>query len=112
MINNLSYRNRIRWIYFGSVVFFILIYKLSISKTIECINKVRENEMQCENANSLPVQISELENKMHVYSDIKDTINEDDRQQKVLDKISQYCSNNQLIVRDFPIPTETREGEF
>ncbi len=96
------------------VLFSIVIYISPIKKTIDLHTQCNELEEKLLLANNSSSQLSLLQKQLHevedIFGDKGETYN--NYQQNLLEIISNYCSLNNVILREFPTPIILNEQEF
>lgn len=105
-MKKLSYKNKFRLLIAGLVFALILVYKMSIAKTVECYKTTRDLEVKLASADQLPSEIGTLERKLKDLIVVKKTENIEVRQQALLNQVTSFCNNNQLLLRNFSASKE------
>lgn len=104
MLDNLTYRKRNEYLFIIIIIFFILIYPLSISKTVDLVRNNIELKIQLEKANNAPKQIELLEKKLNDYETKLGffVVEDNDNQEYLVRLANEFCQQNQLILREVP----------
>ncbi|MDQ3191763.1 MAG: hypothetical protein M3Q58_09225 [Bacteroidota bacterium] len=114
MLKQLTYKKRNLLLISGMVLFSIVIYISPIKKTIDLHTQCNELEEKLLLANNSSSQLSLLQKQLHevedIFGDKGETYN--NYQQNLLEIISNYCSLNNVILREFPTPIILNEQEF
>lgn len=104
MFKNLTYRKKIRFLAIGVVILTFIIYNLSIKKTIILKKECKSFEEKLALVEYAPQKIALLEKEL---SKIEGIIGKSDTtcidfQQILLEKTSNYCQENNIILKEFP----------
>lgn len=114
MLKNLSYKKKNILLLAGTILFSLITYFYSIENTVDVINEYRELQTQLEIAENAPQKHAELILKL---DNIKSLLGSGgkfgvDVQQVLLEKISRYCNENNITLKEFPKPMEVQEQDF
>jgi hypothetical protein len=127
MLKNISYKKRNQVFLWGGVALFLLIYKLTFSKTIALYSECIEMEQRIERASDAPIKIAELKKQSVRLESLAGSERPDEKnlQQLILGQVTSYCQENNVLLKEFPetiIQTEkdyevetncfTAEGSF
>ena len=98
----------------GSGLFALIIYFSAIKNTLDLYarcNELEEQLLQADNASLQMIQLQkELQEIESIFGDKKETSS--NYQQVLLETISNYCSRNNVILREFPRPSVINEQDF
>lgn len=103
MLNNLTYKQK-NWLLLAGIVFFsFIVYFMAIVKTIDMASQCAELEEQIKTAGNAPGEIARLEAKLQEL-DAKAGVSSDnvEFQQALLERVTTYCSNNRVSLKEFP----------
>ncbi|MBI4646425.1 MAG: hypothetical protein HY738_07485 [Bacteroidia bacterium] len=114
MIKNISYKKKVQWSLIGFIIFIIIVYSVSIRRTITLRNECADYEKQLHLAQNAPQLIAILEQKLaelncSVASSVADGAN---FQQILLDKVGKYCQDNAIVLKEFPGTHKYREQDY
>ncbi len=106
MFKNLAYKKKINYLVIGSIILLIATYSLSIKKTLGEIKKKHQYEEQLEAIKEAPKEISVLRQRLDKYQNIIGSNSgvDSDPQEIILEHVSNYCTDNDIIIRTFPKP--------
>lgn len=98
----LTYKQKNRVMIIGAVVFAWVAYSVSVKDTLIAYNDCNELEIKMQLASDAPAKIKEIET--HLAEIEKLSINDDkvSTQQKLLNFVSGYCQNNNIVLKEFP----------
>jgi hypothetical protein len=104
MIKRLTYGVKNKLLLIGGVVFLIIIYQVSIKKTIDLNGECGELEQKLENASNAPGKMIELQ-KLNIQMDrLLGQSNDNDVSQSLLSIVTNYCHENEITLEEFPKP--------
>ena len=114
MFENLTYKKKNQALALGLFVFLILVYFLAIQKTITAYKSYTENKEKVDNANSAPQKVAYYKKKL---ADIENIIKRQqgsgmDNQQLLLNVVSDYCNQNDLVLKEFPLPVIFNDKDY
>ena len=114
VLKELTYKKKNLLLMGGSVLFALIIYFSAIKNTLDLYtrcNELVEQLLQADNASYQMIQLQkELQEIESIYGDNKETSS--NHQQVLLETISNYCSGNNVILREFPKSTVFNEQDF
>jgi hypothetical protein len=104
MYDSFSFKTRFYFLIGGGVLVYILAYWIAISGTIKIRNELKDLNVKLEEVTSAPENIASLEHNIEIANQkIGQNPSEiTDFQKNMLNKISSYCMQNGLILKDFP----------
>lgn len=114
MFKNLSYKRKNILLLAGSVMFGLIVYFYAFERTIGLIKECTQLEEQLRQAENAPQKLAELKRKLNsIESDLGGNGNfGGDIQQALLEKISRYCNENNIALREFPQPVVSQEQDY
>lgn len=114
MLKNLTYRKKNILLLVCSVLFSLIIYFFSVAQTIKLITLCNRLEQQLHLADDAPQKLSELKFQLgHITSRLGQAGKfGGDVQQALLEMISGFCNENNLVLKEFPQPVITIEQNF
>lgn len=113
MLNSLTFRRKNRLLAAGAVALLLLVYSLSISKTVALKNTCSKLEKRLDSAANIPAETEMLERKLqrldkNFSSDsVHANLHED-----LLAIVSGYCDQRNLVLREFPEQLTTQSPEW
>ncbi|MDB5274739.1 MAG: hypothetical protein JWO58_3106 [Chitinophagaceae bacterium] len=112
--SKLTYQQKNKVLTIGYVVFLFLVYQLAISKCWELYSQNATLEEKLVTAKDSYQNKEELEKRQeklnhHISSFFVDSLK---HQEYLLETISTYCHQHQLLIKDIPPVTEYREDDF
>ncbi len=112
MNNKLTYRYKYYILIALLLLFVVIIYKLSINKTIILVRDTKDIKAQIDISNSSISIIKQLENELAYYDQlINENSNPGQAREYLLKVTGDYCDKNNLTVVDFPEETRYRQNE-
>jgi hypothetical protein len=102
MNKNFSYRQKNRLLIWGSLVFFIIVYFLSIRNTIALFKENGLLKRQIEVAQTAPEQIADLKAASGIFEKRFEALqNQENFKKQLLTHVGEICSQNKLILKGF-----------
>jgi hypothetical protein len=104
MFKGLSYKQQLYYLLASGVLFFILAYWIAISKTLETGKNLKAVAKKLEQVKTAPENIATFEKRLAVInSKIGENLSDiPEFQKNLLDRISSYCAENSLVLKEFP----------
>src|SRR5688572_21063561 len=103
MQKGLTYKQKNRYLLIAIGVMLLVIWNLAVSKTFRMKSQCKEITQKLEAAKEAPLQISLLETqKRQMEKVILNSRDYDSIQQKTLTLVSDYCKQNNCILREMP----------
>lgn len=104
MISKLTYKQRFIGLCGIAVLAIILVYVIAISETIRIKQEMKDIEEKLADLESLPQKISETEYELSLLNNQvgEDFQNNQEFQKTLFDLISKHCTENSLVLRNFP----------
>lgn len=114
MAERKSYNKKVRLLAIGIVVMLLLSYYLSFRKTLNTYLENRDYKDQLESIQSAPSEILDVEQQL---STIERSVgmNPDtttDFQKILLEKVSEFCQENRVVLREFPQTIYYKNQDF
>lgn len=114
MFKTLSYKKRNKLLLIAASFLAVVVYFLAIKKSIVVIKQYRALKEQLQIASDAPQKAAELQKKLaeldHVLEQQQQTTTS--VQETLLGFITNYCQNNNLILREFPKTIHVNEKDF
>lgn len=106
MKRSFTYHQRLRFVLILGILFSIVLYQLAVSDTIDLIVENRSMEEQVLNNQNAPEQIASIKNKLAKIDQLigSQATEELDVHQLLLESVTGYVQENNLILKDFPQP--------
>ncbi len=106
MIKKLTYYQRLRFMLIIASLFSIILYQLAVSDTIDLIIENGNMEEQVSNNQNAPEQIASIKNQLAKIDQLigNQATEELDVHQLLLESVTGYVQENNLILKDFPQP--------
>ncbi len=115
-LNKISLPNQKKLLYVVIVIFMLLVYNLAIKKTVLLYLSCNEINAKNQEMESSPVLIAKLENELKQIEEKISNINSPkerkDPRQNLLQMASEYCSLNNIILKEMPVMIETTQGDY
>lgn len=103
MIKLQSYKIRFVLVLIGAVLFFPVVWKLALHKTLAANVQLKELNRKLEQVENAPERIALVEKRLSYLNQlIIDDENNEELQERVLDEISTICSKKGLILKEMP----------
>lgn len=114
LLNKLTYKQKLNYLGIVSFLFFLVVYSMAIKKTIALKKSCNLIENQLTELKDAPYQINQIEKKLNEIKSIIGvfSVEESDGQSQLLEKCTEYCSKNNLVIRDFPKTHEYIQTEY
>jgi hypothetical protein len=112
MFNNLTYKKKNKLLLVATVLFAFLVYRLSVSNTLEAYTKCAQLEQQLTLIDEAPEQLAGIEKQLKEFEQILGKDERGNYQEELLELVSNYCASHQLILRDYPNPFLYQEQDF
>lgn len=114
MIKKITYHQRLLWVLIGGAVFAILLFQFSISDTIELLNENGQLTEEIAKSKNAPQEIKSIKTRLqeieqHIGKEIKTDV---DIHQELLQVVTAYCQNNNIILKEFPLPYSMEEKGY
>ncbi|MBI5541222.1 MAG: hypothetical protein HY951_14245 [Bacteroidia bacterium] len=104
MAERKTYNKKVKLLAIGVVVMLFLSYYLSFRKTISSYSECQDYKSQLENIQTAPAEISNVEQQLATIERSvgmsPDTST--DFQKVLLEKVSSYCQQNNVVLTEFP----------
>lgn len=103
MGQNFTYKQK-NWMLLGGIILFALIvYVMAVGKTIDMAAECAELQGQIKSTGNAPEKIAQLQAKLKEL-DAKAGVSNDsiEFQQALLEKVTTYCANNKVSLKEFP----------
>lgn len=113
MKKQLTYKKRLVYVLITGGIFTLILYNMAISDTIDLATSNSEMEQQISKNMDAPEQIKKVKQKLHkIELLVGNKIDENlDVHQLLLESVTSYAQENNLILKDFPQPyTNTDKG--
>lgn len=104
MAERKTYNKKVKLLAIGVVVMLFLSYYFSFRKSINSYSEYRDYKNQLENIQTAPAEISDVEQQLATI-ERSVGMNPDtstDFQKILLEKVSGYCQQNNVVLREFP----------
>lgn len=101
--SELSYTNRLKILPLIFILGGILVYNLTLSKTITLSKEVSRLQNEVEQISMAPVQIQKLNQELINLDSKIGNHSGDISQEGIFRDLSQYCTRHKLMIREFPI---------
>lgn len=114
MFKNLTYKKKNGLLLGSIVLLLIIVYFVAIRKTVNAYSSYKENQEKVLNANSAPQKVAYYKKKL---ADIENIIKKQqgsgmDNQELLLSVVSDYCNENDLVLKDFPLPVIYTDKDY
>lgn len=103
MLKNFTYKQK-NWVLLGGIAFFsVVVYLLAVGKTIDMASECAELQGQIKSTGNAPDRVAQLQAKLKEL-DAKAGVSADsiEFQQALLEKVTNYCSGNKVLLKEFP----------
>ena len=114
MFSKLTYKQKATYLIIATFIFIILVYSLGIKKTIDLHRQCNDLHEQLVSAGDAPQQINILQKKLKEVEYLvgSSSDNEKGNSEDILEKCGQYCTKNNLVIRDFPSSCEFQKQNY
>ncbi|HEX8514829.1 MAG TPA: hypothetical protein VF868_01430 [Bacteroidia bacterium] len=114
MLKNISYKNKTRLLVAVFVLFGFAAYHLAIKKTIIAYGDFQQSSARSELVANVPLLTAQLEKQLtqmdlRIGTRNKNTQNRD---QELLEFITNYCEDNDAVLKEFPQNTSFDQGDL
>jgi hypothetical protein len=114
VLKNTTYKKKNKILLIGGLLLIFMLYELTIKKTIAAYKECEEMNQKLESATNAPFTAAQLQKEL-VQMDTKignQDKNKQDQAQALLELVTNYCQDNQAILREFPEPVEVNNGDL
>lgn len=101
--NELSYTNRLKVLPLIIILAGVLVYSLTLSKTIALSQEVDRLQNELNQVSMAPVQIQKLKQELADLNSKIGNHSGDISQEGIFRSLSQYCTSHNLMIREFPV---------
>ena len=114
MFKNASYKQKNLLLLAGSLLFLMLAYRLSLSKTVGLFREINMLEEQLNQLDQAPQQLADLNATLSELERYFTSDNGEDgnREHQLLETVSSYCAGNGIVLREFPQPIRTESQDY
>lgn len=114
MLKRIPYKKKNQLLLVVSLIFMVICYYLAIENTLNLRAQCSEIKEELSIAAKAPIKIAELEQQLKsiegvIGNQAREGI---DPQQQLLQFVSHYCEEQQIILRDFPQPNSVEEDDY
>ncbi|MBN8696059.1 MAG: hypothetical protein J0L87_05980 [Bacteroidetes bacterium] len=104
MYKQITFKIKNKLLVFISVLFFIIIYFVSIKRTISAYNEYEKNVERFEIASNAPLVVSQLQTELDEINSklVFQNSEGDHKSEKLIELITNYCQNSDAILKEFP----------
>ncbi len=112
--SKLTYQQKNKFLAIGYVVFLFIVYQLAIGKSLELYSQnllLEEKLATTKQSYASKEELEKKEEKLdhHISSFFVDSLS---HQEYLLETISTYCHQHNILIKEIPARTEYREGDF
>jgi hypothetical protein len=114
LLKNLTYKQKNKLLLFGAVLLLLLIYFLSIKKTMTTASACKEMENKIAEAQDMPVKVAELHKRI-AYIDALLATRQDTTvktQDLILSLVTNYNQTHGTVLKEFPKTNLAKENDF
>ncbi len=111
-LKKMTYSTKMKLLPFAFLLGGILVYFLAISNTVELSIEVRQLNNQMARLSDAPLQIQILKQRLKEIEDRIGTHSGNISQEVIFQKLSIYCKENKLTIREFPLPHELSTDDY
>lgn len=106
MISKLTYKQLFYLYACGLFLVVVLVYKVALKPTLELRKSLHEKEVVLSTVSMAPQQIKNINKKLETLNRHLESFSAQGMplRDKILQEISNYCSENQLVVYNYPEP--------
>ena len=114
MLKKISNRKGFLYLVASGIILLVLVYAIAISPTVEIIKDLRALESKNELIRTAPETIAATEMELASLNEIIGAGNTDGSgfQNTLLNRISNYCAKNDLLLREFPPVITWQKGDY
>lgn len=104
MANKITYRKKFLLLQIFFLLFALVVYKISVKKTIEVKKQLNSLNKQINDLNEAPQKILVLQQKLsHLNGAVEFFFyNQHSMQDFMLEKITKYCRSNHVLIKEYP----------
>ncbi len=114
MFNNLTYKKKNQLLIIATVVVVLLVYYIAVKETIHAYSEYTDSNKKMEVAANAPALVVKLKNELSRI-DVKSGSQQKKEQntaEALLSLITEYCQNNNAVLRDFPETSIATQGDL
>lgn len=108
-----SWKQKNKLLLGGSIVLLWAVYSFAISNTLQTRKECNHLQLQLDSASDAPVRFAKLTTefqKLETITNTSDTSNT--LHERLLDIVTKYCQQNNLVLRDFASPVCYKQQEW
>ena len=114
MLDNLTWRQKNIGLLAGTLLLALVAWSFALKKTVVLAGDCEEMEAKAALAKSAPEQIVDLKVELSGIDRVlgESYENNEEFQQLLLDKVSDYCQRKKLVLKEFPQPEARLENDY
>ncbi len=109
MLKQLTYKQKTKALFFGSVLLLALIYTVSIKRTLNLHRDIRILTSKSAQAVEAPVQIKKIRRELDQLQGNTFNLN---NKEALLGEITRFCEKNNLLIVNLPVASTYEEGNY
>jgi hypothetical protein len=111
-VKNLTYRTRMKLMPLLILLAGLLVYWMAIGNTVELASQVKELELKASRLSDAPLQIQMLKRRLQEMESRIGNHSGTISQEEIFRKLSAYCRQNGLVIREFPVPHKVISDDY
>lgn len=114
MLKNLTYRQKNKYLIVGTILFLLLVYWTTLSKTVELYHSNQRLQKQSNLVADAPAKIKQYERQIQQFEQRFQNVTQsgNDYQEQLLEVVSTFCQEHQLVLQNFPQPLVHTQNDF
>lgn len=102
MLKQLTYKTKVRYLFIGTGIIFILAYFLAIQKTIKLKGEVSALKQRSEQSSGTSAELAMLQNRLESLDAIISRQGSGEVRETLLGVLTSYCQKNGILLKAFP----------
>jgi hypothetical protein len=113
VLKGITYRTRFQFLIVTSLLLAIFVYQLGVRKTVNAISSYQELSNKTKEIEQAPQRLGAIRKELKDLDRFTSAdVNESAVHSTLLENVSDFCRNNNLVIRDFPQTIEKRDQGF
>lgn len=113
MLKGFTYRRKYQFLFVISLLFAILVYQFGVHKTVNAISNYKELSSKTREIEQAPQRLSAIRKQLRDLERFTSTeANDNVAHSTLLENVTDFCRNNNLVIKDFPQTLEKRDQGF
>ncbi|WP_461630267.1 hypothetical protein [Labilibaculum euxinus] len=111
-LKKITYNTKMKLLPLAFLLGGLLVYSFAVSNTVKLSAEVNQLEDQVDRLSDAPLQIQILKQRLKEIEERIGTHSGNISQEEIFQKLSVYCKQNALTIREFPLPHELSTDDY